>query len=192
MKLTKRKKAFGLLEVLLAGVIIIIVLSSLVVVARNALDNSVLLQQRAQATYLAQEGIELVRQIRDTNYIDGDNKTKWNTLEGTDSAVVISTNSNTKYAVKGDMSAGRVRLVLYNGQEDGVVSIDGTDFIRTIKFDDNYDGSLQQDPKLKYNGSQVTTQSFSVEVEVSWQSKNSEQRKTIMIREMLTNSRQGF
>ena len=74
------KKGFGLLEVLLAGLIIIMMLSALVIVARAAIQNSIYLQQRSQATFLAQEGMEIVRQIRDTNYVDGDNKTKWNTL----------------------------------------------------------------------------------------------------------------
>lgn len=74
------KKGFGLLEVLISAVIIIMILSALVIIGRRALANSAYLQQRAQAIYLAQEGIEIVRQMRDTNWIDGNNATQWDTL----------------------------------------------------------------------------------------------------------------
>ena len=76
----KHKKGFGILEVLLAGIVIVIVLGSLVFLARNTLNSSIYLSQKAQATFLAQEGIEIVRNIRDSNYIDSNNKTQWDTL----------------------------------------------------------------------------------------------------------------
>ena len=74
------KKGFGLLEVLISIIIIVLILTSLVLIGRKALSNSLYLQQRAQAIYLAQEGIELIRQTRDTNWIDGNDQTQWNTL----------------------------------------------------------------------------------------------------------------
>lgn len=73
----KFNKGFGLLEVLVSGTVIIIILSALLVIAKFALNNSVYLQQRATATYLAQEQIELARQIRDTNWIDSNPATEW-------------------------------------------------------------------------------------------------------------------
>lgn len=60
--------------------IIITILAALVFISHAAINNSTYTQQRAQATYLAQEGIEQVRQIRDTNWIDGSSTTQWNSL----------------------------------------------------------------------------------------------------------------
>ena len=54
------------------------ILSSVVFIGRQAIVNSTYLQQRAQAIYLAQEGLEQVREIRDTNWIDREPKTEWN------------------------------------------------------------------------------------------------------------------
>ncbi len=68
------------MEVLLSGVIIITVLAALVMVGRAAINNSEYLQQRAQAIYLAQEDLEIIRQIRDTNWIDGENSTEWKSI----------------------------------------------------------------------------------------------------------------
>jgi type II secretory pathway pseudopilin PulG len=170
----KKKKAFGLLEVLLSGVIIIIILSSLMVVARNAVDNSILLQQRAQATYLAQEGIELVRQIRDTNYIDGDNSTGWSSLT-----------LGARYLNYDDV----VDKYILSPSNNAII-IDGNRFTRSI-YVANSNGSLL-DPRLRFDGVnvQIPTQSKRIRVSVSWQSKNS--TKNIQIETMLTNSRQGF
>lgn len=78
--MSNKEKGFGLLEVLLAGLIIIMMLSALVVVARAAIESNIYVQQRFQATFLAQEGMERVRHIRDTSYVDGDYTSKWNTF----------------------------------------------------------------------------------------------------------------
>lgn len=185
-----QKKAFGLLEVLLAGVIIIIVLSALMVVARSSMDNSILLQQRAQATYLAQEGIEIVRQVRDTNYIDESNTTKWNTLVG-DNSMGGFIDSHI-YVVKDTPVVNRQRIVqkTSNPGESGSVSIDGTTYQRNIYFvKSGANGSLQN-PLLQYNSQPVTEQSFKVRVSIAWSSKNV--NKKIEIESLLTNSRQGF
>lgn len=74
------KKAFGILEVMIASTIIIIVLSALTSVGRSTLRSSETIQERTQASYLAQEGIEIVRQMRDSNWIDGRSDTQWNSL----------------------------------------------------------------------------------------------------------------
>ncbi len=78
--LSKSKKGFGLLEVLLAGLIIITMLGALVFVAKTAINNAAYTMERQNAIFLAQEGIEQVRQMRDTNYIDADSYTEWNML----------------------------------------------------------------------------------------------------------------
>lgn len=185
----RKNKAFGLLEVLLAGVIIIIVLSALMVVARSAIDNSVLLQQRAQATYLAQEGIELVRQIRDSNYVDGSAFTKWNTLIGLNFKEEIEYGK--EFVISETTLPQRIcagEPVANNPNMDGVINIDGTEFSRKVVFLPAV-GSLN-DPQLKYDSDAVSDQSFKVKVTVSWKSKLA--NKQIEIETLLTNSRQGY
>lgn len=73
----KKRHGFGLLEVVIVLAILSIILGALIWIGRAAAANNIRSQQRAQAVYLAQEGIEVVRQIRDSNWIDGDNTTTW-------------------------------------------------------------------------------------------------------------------
>lgn len=72
-----RPKAFGIVEVVIVLAIFCVILGALVWIWRVAMADNIRSQQRAQATYLAQEGIEVVRQIRDSNWIDGDPATTW-------------------------------------------------------------------------------------------------------------------
>ncbi|MGB9680585.1 MAG: prepilin-type N-terminal cleavage/methylation domain-containing protein [Minisyncoccia bacterium] len=63
------KKGFTLVEALIAiSILIIGILSGFILVTR-ALYNVSVIQDRLSAVFLAQEGIELVRNIRDTNFI---------------------------------------------------------------------------------------------------------------------------
>lgn len=64
-----RRKGFGLLEVTFSTAIFIVVVGSLVTLSRLSLRNAVLSTQRSQAMNLAQDGIESVRQMRDTSWI---------------------------------------------------------------------------------------------------------------------------
>ena len=76
----KQKKGFGLLEVLISTVIVIMMMSALVMIGKKSLSNTVYVQQRAQAIYLSQEGLEIIKQMRDTNWVDGKSNTKWDSL----------------------------------------------------------------------------------------------------------------
>lgn len=67
----KRSQAFTIVEVLIAGSLLVMVLAAAVALARVALQSSQINAERMQATNLAQEGIELVRGLRDKIYIDG-------------------------------------------------------------------------------------------------------------------------
>lgn len=185
MSSNKSKAGFGLLEVLLAGVIIITILSALIVVARNSIDNSLLLQQRSQATFLAQEGIEMVRQIRDTNYIDGDASTKWNTLVGPSSSQIYDITKI--YALVYDNNVKRYRLE--TAAANNVVEVAGTRFTRIVFFRKQY-GTLRN-PSLTLNGVNVAEPPAVVaKVKVQWKAKNA--NKTIEINELIADSRQGF
>ena len=78
-KLRKKKKAghvqhfsesagFTLIEVLVALAILTVAISPLLVTAVSSLRVSALIQNNLIASNLAQEGIEIIRNIRDTNW----------------------------------------------------------------------------------------------------------------------------
>lgn len=72
--MTKSKKmGFSLIESLVAiSILIIGILSAFVLVIRT-LATTPVIQSRLIAANLAQEGVELIRQIRDTNFINSQN-----------------------------------------------------------------------------------------------------------------------
>jgi len=69
MTIDINKRGFTLIEALVSITILIIgILSGLVLISRS-LYNVTIIQDRIKAALLAQEGIELVRKIRDSNFI---------------------------------------------------------------------------------------------------------------------------
>lgn len=78
------RPGFGLLEVVLSTAIFIVVVGSLVALSRLSIRNAALAAHRAQAVNLAQDGLETVRQMRDTAWYlrgtaqsRGDETTDW-------------------------------------------------------------------------------------------------------------------
>ncbi|GEM_PF-5718956 len=63
------RNAFGIIEVLISGVIVITVIAAAASVRQRANSQSAFSRHQAVGYLLAQEGIEAVRQIRETNYI---------------------------------------------------------------------------------------------------------------------------
>ena len=131
------KKAFGIVEVLIASTIIIVVVFALTAVANSSMKLSGKMQERAQATQYAQEGIEIVRQIRDSNWIDGNNKTDWNSLVATSavSPVWSSIDNSIDYKIQFNANVKRFYLVASAIGEN--INLNGnTDFRfnRKIKF----------------------------------------------------------
>ena len=77
----KSNKGFTLLEVIIAIALLIIGLISLMVLVRATISASSVSSSRLLAANLAREGIELVRGIRDTNWLQGQ---AWDTnIKGT-------------------------------------------------------------------------------------------------------------
>lgn len=73
----KTQKGFGIAEVLIAATIIAVILGALVAAGQAALRALANQEQRLQAAGFAQEGLEIVRQMRDSNWIDGKSATEW-------------------------------------------------------------------------------------------------------------------
>lgn len=74
MNLVKNKKVAGftLMEVITAVFVITVGLVGVINVVQQIIDYNRVLSSRLIGAYLAQEGIEIVRNIRDTNWLEGD------------------------------------------------------------------------------------------------------------------------
>ncbi len=68
-KFASKRRSFGLIEVLVSGIVMVTVIGASVSVRQRAASESAVARHQAQAYMLAGEGIEAVRQIRDTNYL---------------------------------------------------------------------------------------------------------------------------
>ncbi len=77
MTRSTRFNGFTILEVLIASGILVTVSGAMLATGRASIRSHDLSMERTQASHLVQEAFEVVRQIRDTNYIDGE-ATAWN------------------------------------------------------------------------------------------------------------------
>lgn len=82
MTLHNKKLAFGLIEVMIASAMILMVLVALTMATRSSLRGNQDIHLRASALFLAQEGLEACRGIRDNNWSSnsgaGWKALKWN------------------------------------------------------------------------------------------------------------------
>ena len=71
MRIRNKRKynSFGLIEVLISGVVLITIISATASVRQRTSSQSSYTRHEEVATMLAQEGIEAVHQIRDSNYL---------------------------------------------------------------------------------------------------------------------------
>jgi len=182
------KKGFGLLEVLISAVIIIIILSALITIGRASMNNNEYLAERAQAIYLAQESIEMVGQIRDTNWIDGDSDSKWNTLAYNSATSSFFIPDSTKsYRPEYIASQKRILLTELAAGENILVPVaaPSVTFNRKIKVETAND-SLIPSP----SGSNLSNYAIKVTGTVTWT--YSGQSKSVTLSEILTNWRPDF
>lgn len=179
-------KGFGILEVLLAGVIIITMLGALVVLGKTVLNNLDYSAQRTQATFLAQQGIEIVRQIRDTNYIDDNSETQWNTLVLRNGGTTVKspdfgTDGNSAVFVSSYASNKNI-LIPNPPSEISLVSNNASNvFKRNFKFK-----KVSSNFKIGVN-SVDENNAMIVTCEVTWGND-----KSVTIEEMITNSHPNF
>lgn len=171
----RKTKGFGLIEVLIASTIIVMTISSLTFVARGALTSTDRTQDRIQAANLAAEGIEIVRTIRDTNWIDQNPATGWGNWVGSGFSLVTVGSSYKIY-----YSSNRFYL-LANQIEN--INLNGSIFTRTIQVDNV--GSLM--PGLSTSDPTKKDQAFKITAVVTTPS-----NADIRVSEILTNWRPNF
>lgn len=159
---------------------------------------------RAQATFLAQEGIETVRQIRDTNWIDGVNTTAWNNLNLNAGGAVIGigcykTIVNATNPYRYSLSSSTIGSPIYNDLEHCQTYVNNirpatqkitvspaNTFYRTVHIDKKltqYDSNLMSGVSPNENAIKVTaTVGFDF----------NGQKKSVSASEIITNWRPGF
>lgn len=179
----KKKRGFGLIEVLVASTTVSLILSALIIAGNTVLKNSVRLGQRVQAMYLAQEGIEIIRQMRDTNWIDNKNTTDWNTWiwDSSDSSLIKPEEGGECYL---KYVSNRFGLKCDDGKEE--MDLNHTLFTRSFKIEGV--GELLSESSEEDILNQ-TYNSLKVTVRVSW---GSGQNEAIETSEILTNWRPQY
>lgn len=198
-KLSKNSKAFGIVEALIASSIIAMILFALVAVGRNSIRGVEEAEKRSQAILLAQDAIEQVRQIRDSNWISSTGE-DWNSLVWNGDNLVKVTPDDyiieyKKFAADGLKKIMRYGLVettdnglLVNLGGTGEVGnrIGGNDFYQLITIDTSNISNLipvsgdDVDPKPDINAIKVTAK-------ISW-----DDNKSLEISEVLTNWRPAY
>lgn len=90
--LIKKNKAFTLVETLVALSIFTVSLLALMSILASGIANTNYAKQKVAATYLAQEGIEYIRNARDTSvlYDPGGPQDGWDTFKSTFSSTYLS------------------------------------------------------------------------------------------------------
>jgi len=182
--LRQKKEAFGIIEVLIASAIIIVILAALTMTGRATLNSSSYLQERTQALYLAQEGIESVRQMRDTAWIDTDVNTNWGTIANLsgDYAVIYS------QTISGFVATGSANT----GKN---LTVDGTQFTRLLTFS-SVGGLIPNDTSQSGGSVYASTgvappNAKKVTATVTWSSVTGGD-KSISVSEVLTNWRPNY
>ena len=67
---TKFRKGFTLLEVILAIFVLTVATAGSSILVRQTISSIFIIQSKLTASYLAQEGIEITRNIRDSNWLE--------------------------------------------------------------------------------------------------------------------------
>jgi Tfp pilus assembly protein PilV len=188
----KTKKAFSLIEVLLSATIIVILLYSLVAAGRSALTSSSALHDKAEATLLAQQGIEIVRQIRDTNWIDTSSQ-NWSNFAYSGSAWVDKKSVDLRI-MPASATVAPTRPFLTTSSTGEIININNKNFTRKVKYTSLTDVQMPAgtNPGVANGGTGVitaTSNAVKVTVTITW---NSPSAQTLSISEILTNWRPNY
>ena len=192
MNLANSKKGFGVIETLIACTILALLagaLLSLSVLIVKSISKS---RHQVQAYNLASQAIETVRQIRDTNLIDGKEATKWNSFVCSGTSTMVPEKSGQIYKISTDHSCDSVSeprfFLLFDpaGEKLDPDSNRGAGqqrYTRKISFEPSGVSPIVGDANSTENNA------IRVKVEVSW---GNSDREKIEVRELLTNWKQGY
>lgn len=185
------KKSFGLIEVLIACSILIILSGAVLAINVVVNNNLQFTRERAHAYYRAMEAIEAVRNIRDSNYIDGDASTDWDSFVCNQTQNRIDqperNDPDARYIVNTNCTVGGTndRLMLFpaGDRRGNYRSAFGIDYYNYLTFEDS-----GINPDIK-NGD-TNNNSIRVVATIEWESRG--RTHSVELREILTNWKQGL
>lgn len=192
-------RGFGIIEVLISGSIIVTMLGALLGVGTLSLNANQTMLERAQAAFLAQEGIEILRQIRDTNWLDANANTKWDSFNLA-AAQTITEQLETAAPVEGKLifntafTPPRYSFSTDLVAGDEVVILNNVNYTRRVSF--NKAGNLlpgldsQSLTQTAMDESIKNSNAVKATVTVSWRLGSVD--KNIRMNEILTNWRPNF
>jgi len=156
------RKGFTLIEVILAISVLTIAVGGSFALIQQTLISAVLNQSELVASYLTQEGIEIVRNIRDNNWLEQ------RTVPGTswDDGLTVCQNPN---CCEGDYKTDIPPNL------SSLVSFSNCDYnnLRYLNIDENgfygYSGTTPTKFKRKINVTKTDANTLEVSVDVQWQ-----------------------
>jgi type II secretory pathway pseudopilin PulG len=195
-RLISDRKAFGLIETLIACAVLLIVCGALLTISTIVSRDITFARNRTIAYALAQEAVESMRQIRDTNLIDSNEETAWNSfvcdfnsVEKISTPKISTNNLKDLYLISTDRSVcyptDRVVIVpdLTSSGED--IQVGGMLYNRKIYFT-----SSGIDPLVANSAEVVNQNAIRITVEINWVDRGA--NKEINLTELLTNWKRGF
>lgn len=125
----RKHRGETIIEVLVATLIFAIVVVSTFVAISHAFSSSSNIHHRLQALNMAREGIEAVRNIRDTNWLkySGDRRGKWMCIDtaSTDCGATLGTDP-TYFTIDYDGTNQRYYLEKMDGAASATLDVEGT------------------------------------------------------------------
>lgn len=149
-KINKSSKGFTLVETLVAISIFTVSLLGIMSVLASSIANTNYAKRKMVASYLAQEGIEYIRNMRDTKvlYGSGDSIGRWNQFKSDFSSCSSKNDAcGFKKPLPFDVSVcsslSDCKLYINNGGYDTVPSVYDSGFIRKIWMEDVGNGQSE-------------------------------------------------
>lgn len=186
---TKSKKSFGLIETLIACTILIMISGAVLAINVILNNNLQFTRERAHAYYRAMEVLEIVRVVRETNHVDGNDSTNWNSLVCDVGAgrVGIPATDGSRYLPASNCSISNVngRLFLFPDRSStGMIKrVFGTEYSIYLTFENS---GINPD----ISGGSLNDNSIKAVAVVEWNSRGKQHK--VELREVLTNWKQAL
>ncbi len=129
------RAGFTLLEVLIAAGILAVTLTSTFALNSTVVKNTVFLADDLVATNLASEGLEIVRQIRDSRLIDCNPATKWNSWLQSGGQASSGTYGLKSQVVNNPCASGKINNSYLEPNSAETITVEGLAFTRKIELD---------------------------------------------------------